>query len=67
MLRAALGEAGADARGLWLDDRQQGWNLRLGNVQGEMIRDAAERGDRRGINDLWRSGPIWGLHFSRKF
>lgn len=66
-LRALLGEAGIDTRGLWLDDRQQGWKFRLGDIQGELIHDAAERMDRRLVNELGRSGSIWGLHFTKRF
>lgn len=67
ILRALLGEAGIDAKGLWLDDRQQGWSLRVGNIQGELLHDAAERADRRTVQRLGRTGPIWGMHFSKKF
>lgn len=62
-----LGEAGIDAGGLWLDDRDQGWRFRAGNIRNELLYDAAESGNRRAVDSLGRSGPVWGLHVSRKF
>lgn len=67
MLRAALGEAGIDARGLWIDDRPQGWSLRLGYIQGNLLHDAAERADMREVRRRGRTCPILGMHFVKKF
>lgn len=67
MLRAILGEAGIDSRGLWIDDRQQGWTLRVGNIRHEMLRDAAEWTDGQRRRLPVRTDPLWGAHFSRKF
>ena len=66
-MRVVFGEAGLDAGGLWIDDRQQGWSFRAGNIKGELLHDAAEFGNRRIVDAVGRSGPVWGFHFSREF
>lgn len=75
MVRAVLGEAGVDAGGLWIDDRQQGWALRVGDVHREMLRDEAERVQRIGSGRMVRFGGapskllrrIFGIHFRKEF
>lgn len=67
MVRALLGEASIDSKGLRIEDRHQGWAFRMGNIQGEMMRDAAERQDRRSVDAIGRGGVIWGVHWSRQF
>lgn len=67
MLRALMGEAGIDARGLWIDDRQQGWSLRVGDIQGELLQEAATRLERRMVRSIAGAGPIWGVHFGKEF
>ena len=70
-----MGEAGFDRRGLWIDDKEQGWSLRVGEVSSNIYLSAAEgymdSGDREGLarwnEDMSSVGPVFGLFFSKRF
>ena len=50
-----------------MDDRGQGWRARFGDIQRELLHDAAEGGDKRLFDDYAKNGPVWGLHFTKRF
>jgi hypothetical protein len=60
------GEAGADRRGLWVDDRDTGTKIRLGEVGREMAYNLYGQGNRRAAEQAMRK-PHFGLWFSKTF
>lgn len=59
------GEAGADGRGLWIDDPDTGTSVRLGAVGPELAQSLAARNPAAAREALAR--PHFGLWFSKKF
>lgn len=59
------GEAGADARGLWLDDPDTGTAMRLGEVGRELAASLAPHNAAASRSALSR--PHIGLWFSKTF
>ncbi len=59
------GEAGLDRRGLWVDDKDTGFSLRLGEVGGLLARDLAPHNPSASRQAL--SQPHAGLWFSKTF
>lgn len=72
MIRAALGQAGFDRRGLWIDDQDQGWALRVGEVSSEIyatgVHDNMSLDEFNQWNDdMQGTGPVMGFFFSKSF
>lgn len=76
----ATGEAAFDRRGLAIDDRQQGWRFRIGEISPELLATAASASDpvydgynrydsaeRRFYEDLAQAGPVFGLWWGVRF
>lgn len=68
------GEAELRTDGLWIDDRTQGWRLKIGEISRELIAGAVHgfgRQDyeefRRWELDIQQSGPILGVWWEHKF
>lgn len=60
------GEAGADRRGLWIDDKDTGTRVRLGEVGMEMAMTLTEQGNIRAAREaMWK--PHFGLWLSKTF
>jgi hypothetical protein len=60
------GEAGADRRGLWINDKDTGTRVRLGEVGMEMAMTLAKQGNMRAAHEAM-SKPHVGLWFSKEF
>lgn len=60
------GGAGTDRRGLWVDDKDTGTRLRIGEVGWEMAYDLYEQGNRRAAEQALKK-PHFGLWFSKTF
>jgi len=71
----ALGQAGVDRRGLWINDTDQGWGLRVGEVSTEIFASGAEgmiNNDDFAALDQWNedmaaTGPVFGFFFTKDF
>lgn len=59
------GEAGADHRGLWIDDADTGTRARLGMVGYELAEDLIQHNRRTAHQAL--SNPHFGAWFSKTF
>jgi hypothetical protein len=66
VIRAGAGQAGADARGLWVNDPDAGTRIRLGDIGREMAYNAFATGNARMGRELLQ-GPVIGLWFSKSF
>jgi hypothetical protein len=60
------GEAGADRRGLWIDDKDTGTRVRLGEVSMEMAMTLAEQGNLSAAKQAI-SKPRIGFFWQRRF
>lgn len=65
MVRVFTGEAGIGLGGLWINDRDQEWTLKVGNITGELFRDFPEL--RRDLTKRGRSDPTVGVHYTKRF
>lgn len=65
MVRAGFGEAGLNRTGLWINDKQQGWSLKIGDITYELLYDQYE------MNPVPRVTPkrhrTAGVHFTKRF
>ena len=66
-----FGEAEWKSSGLWIDDQEQGWQLKMGEISREMLMTNPFENDyddfMRWQEDLQSAGPIFGLFFSKEF
>lgn len=65
-VRAHVGEAGRDYRGLWIEDADTGTRARLGYVGYEMAALLAEQGNMPAARQAMKK-PHIGFTFSKKF
>jgi len=52
---------------LSINDRQQGWKLKVGEVSQELMADMAELGNRELFDDIRRGGPLFGFRWEINF
>ena len=64
ILRRLFGEAGVNAKGLWVKDYYSNLDLVIGNIAGELAQDFARAGLKGKATDL---KPVWGVHISKRF